>query len=122
MVKVDIFSGETLIGSVELLAADPPMGVAAGVLIATEAYRNLRPLIDALNMSAAPNWDELALRAVMVDGREVYSAGGIWIADLLDLEDEPPEVHLLGIGRQQGEYEALFGTDPGYLSYYGSDE
>ena len=122
MIKVDIYSGGTLIGSAELLAADPPMGVAAGPLVATDAYRSVRPAVDRLNMSASPNWDELALRAVMADGQEVYVAGGIWIADFGDLNDEPPEVQLLGIGRDQGEYEAMFGTDPGYLSYYGSDD
>jgi hypothetical protein len=121
MLTVEIFSGGTLIGIADLYASDPPMGVAAGKLVPTAAYHGIKPVIDQLNKATSPDWDKLALKAVTQGGREIFAAGGIWIADLLDINDWQPEVNVLGIGSEQGEYDAWFGADPAYLSYYGKN-
>jgi hypothetical protein len=118
MLKVKVFSGEILIGIADLCAADPPMGVAAGSLIATEAYAPLRPAIDLIATSESQDWSPLALRVVAEDGSIVDGVGGISIGDFIGNEAWLPELTIAGIDCASGQFEAWFGTDPAYVAYY----
>jgi hypothetical protein len=118
MLDVNVFSRDVLIGTSQLFAAVPPMGVAAGLLTPTAAYAPLRPKIDVILSSQNPDWAELALKVVAHDGSPVIGVGGIWIEDLIANEDLPPEITVAGIDCASGLYEAWFGRDPAYLAYY----
>jgi hypothetical protein len=117
MLKVKVFSGDVLIGTAELFAADPPMGVARGVLVPTQAYAPLRSTINAIFMGPTLGWSELALKAVAEDGSVVSGVGGAYIDDVLE-DDFPPQLTVAGIDCASGLYEAWFGKDLAYRDYY----
>jgi hypothetical protein len=120
VIKVRVYSGETLIGDAELAAADPPMGVAAGNLNVRDSYTSLRPLIERLVMSETPNWTVLALTVTLESNELVDAVGGVQIEDFIG-NDLPPQVVVAGIDCAGGKYEEWFGNDPAYLSYYGGN-
>jgi hypothetical protein len=116
VITVKVYSGNLLIGTADLFATDPPMGVAGGKLSVTADYGKVRPAIDAVNSDLQPDWSALDLKAFTIDGEEVHSAGGIMIGDLIDVYiDEAPDIDILGIA---DSYARWFGTDPAYRAYY----
>ncbi|UVC08715.1 hypothetical protein IHQ71_26910 [Rhizobium sp. TH2] len=118
MLNVKVYSGNLLIGTADLFATDPPMGVAGGKLSVTSDYGKVRLAIDSLNSNPQPDWSALDLKALTNDGKEVHSVGGILISDLVDVYiDEAPDIDILGIA---DAYELWFGTDPAYRAYYGT--
>jgi hypothetical protein len=116
MLSVKILSGDTMIGTADLFASDPPMGVASGKLVVNDAYDTIRRMIDSLNRDPHPDWSILDLKAFTHEGDRIEAVGGILIGDLLDVYvDEVPDIDILGIA---DSYERWFGTDPAYRNYY----
>jgi len=116
MLKISLFSNETLIGSAELVADDPPMGVAAGVLLPTAAYDPLRAAIDQIALSGSGDWSSLSLRA-LTDAGDLVD-GSIWIESSFGDQEQRPLITVAGIDCASGRYEAWFGTDPAYIAYH----
>lgn len=122
MLSVRVFNNGIHIGDAELYAADPPMGVAAGPLKPTTAYDAIRSLVYAVTTGEDRSWNELALEVATEDGEILESQYGIVIWDLIDDPDNtPPELVVMGLNCANGDYEKWFGSDPGYLAYYGEE-
>lgn len=112
---IEIFSSGALIGRSELDRLDPPMGVAIGDFIATDAYdKNLHA------NSIEGDYIEDRGKALNIQSKEygLVECVGISIHDVSEGLGEI-EISLLGI--QSPTYDDVFAQYPHYREYYGSD-
>ncbi len=112
---VTILEGFTPIGTAYLDALDPPMGVAMGKFEPTSAY-----VVD--RHANVVDGDYIADRSEILrvegpDGVRLMS-GAIAIHDY-GSELGEQELHLLGI--YEPPYETLFGENPDFKAYWGTD-
>jgi hypothetical protein len=109
----EVFAGGILVGYSELESGDPPMGVAAGKLSPSPAYRTIQPSVVAAREGSQA---DLALAVRTADGQELPGQGGVQILDYsAELGAEGIQVHVLGIGYPL--YEELF---PQHVAAYRS--
>lgn len=114
MLRVDVLFRGVSIGRSDLLAADPPMGVAIGALSPVEAYE---PIRERWAVFQKEGWVSLQVDIRTLDGLDVVCQGGAFVADRPEPSfDESPELNALGIGKT--EYREWFGSDPAYVTYY----
>ena len=109
--KVEILSGDDVIGVAELNRLDPPMGVAFGPFQPTAAYE---PSFHAGMIDG--NENEAELRSVLGarGPRGMIECAAIGIEDFQEALGEI-QVSVMGIA----EFESYFGEHPDYKGYYG---
>jgi hypothetical protein len=102
-VKFEVLANRVLVGYSDLEFGDPPMGVAHGVMRATEGYGEFRARVTAAAGGSVVGI-ELEVRSA---GTEKYlSCVGVGILDMSHEIPEPPHVEVLGI--PYPEYGHLF--------------
>ncbi|MBO0860168.1 MAG: hypothetical protein J2P21_17185 [Chloracidobacterium sp.] len=101
-----------MIGSAELVAADPPMGYASGPFSPNENYKLVQPVIRERHMydgtlgkvseqklrETGDRIDALRLSVVTEDGEALDPSNGFDIADFSsELDEDPYELEILGL-------------------------
>lgn len=135
MIKVRVLSGELLIGFLELQAGDPPSGGAFGSVQPTAEYEEIRQAVIAAtlgNLGDTPEeaeqrnelpheQDALSVTLQLEDGTPLeYMFVDIFdVGDALG-PDEPVRIEASGVGNNPDVYQEYFGTDEGYVQYYGA--
>ena len=104
MASYSVFAGNELVGTSDLEAGDPPMGVAFGKFRATPAYSRIRS--SCIAALANGQWDPLGLSVKTQDGKPLPSQGGVMILDSPEIQPSEVEVHVAGIPYPL--YEELF--------------
>jgi hypothetical protein len=98
-----IYSGDTLIGRSALEGGDPPMGVASGKFVPTDAYTSFRSQMLCAKDGGGKSRSDIrilsSLSAETADGVLVVCSGGVEVLEYID-QDETfgIEVFCLGIG------------------------
>jgi hypothetical protein len=113
MPQFKVFAGPILVGYSELEGGDPPMGVAEGKLLPTEAFAAIQPAIEAARETSQAH---LALTVRTADGRELPAQGGVRIMDYT-AELGLGEIHVEVLGVGYPLYEELF---PDHVAAYNS--
>ncbi|KUO55918.1 MAG: hypothetical protein APF82_06015 [Sphingomonadales bacterium BRH_c42] len=111
---VTIFEADTLIGSAEIFALDPPMGVAMAKFRPAPAY-------DVERHANVVDGDYVADRG---DILRIELPGGIRLrSQAISIQDWPAlgefELHILGI--LEPDFDELFKDHPDYRAYYDLD-
>ena len=131
-----IYSNKELVGHADFTAFDPGMGCTVAPFIPGENYEEIRSTVRAFSqLGTSADTDatpatkahaarvyqlcaDLNLTAQTVAGEDIELAGGVSIVDFSEeLDDDPYEVHLLGMSRDISEkyfHEAI-------QEYYGED-
>lgn len=100
MRRFKVFRGTTLIGWSDLEAGDPPMGVAFGQLLPTNAYSDFQG-------SSIDSQSHKSLSITTAENSPVEASGGIYIEDLSsELGEKAIEITALGI--ESSAYASLF--------------
>lgn len=112
---IEIFSNGALIGRSNLDKLDPPMGVAIGDFVATDAYdRNLHAnLIEG-------EYVEDRGKALNIQSKEYGSVECVGIS-IHDVSEGLGEIEISLLGIKTPTYDEVFAEYPHYLDYYGSD-
>ena len=131
-----IYSNKKLVAHADFVHFDPGMGCTVAPFIPSEGYKEIRPTVRAYSLigsfadtEATPETKAhaaevyqrciaLDLTACTLSGEDLEPAGGITLFDFSEeLDDDPYEVHLLGLPRDISEkyfHEAI-------ELYYGAD-
>jgi hypothetical protein len=117
-VKCKVYTNGILIGSVELLTAEPPMGIARGEFLPNGAYNEIQPVVREYfdtppgeadtqkGIERQAKYDALRLSVITENG-EVLDSDGVAIFDCSEkLDTDPYELHVLGIPSEV--YNRLF--------------
>lgn len=112
--KLRVFETDKLVGTAEVFALDPPMGVAMAKFDPAADYDPKRHA-NVIDGDYVGDRGE-ALRIEMVDGSMIKS-GAISIQDFPTLNER--EVHILGI--YEPSFADLFNSHPHYRAYYDLD-
>ncbi|MEP3225716.1 MAG: hypothetical protein ABJO01_07065 [Parasphingorhabdus sp.] len=109
--QVEIFSGEILIGRSNLDQLDPPMGVAMGAFVPTEAYDRIRHANSIEGEFIAYNGLTLIVRSS--EYGEIVHQG----VHIEDYSDNLAEIQISVIGIPYPEYESYFSEYDHYRKY-----
>lgn len=114
MIKIEILHDGIVVGTSDLAALDPPMGVAGGRFEPLDAYRPQQHAycIDG-DCRDAVNEIELEARCAEFG---IIRCAGVGIEDFHGV-DLGRQVTVLGMYSE--DYEKAFSTDPVYRAYYG---
>ncbi len=112
---VDILLNDIVIGRSNLDRLDPPMGVAMGSFVATDAYdRTLHAnVIEGNDIGDRGQ----ALTVQSSDHGEIAHTG----LNIEDFSDGLGEIEISVIGIAQADYERFFSANPHYRAYYDLD-
>lgn len=110
---VEIFEGPDLVGTGQIYALDPGMGVATAYFAPTSAYDCERHanVVDGEYLGDRTS----ILTARFPDGGEIITCNAISIMDFPTLNE--CEIQLIGIN--EPPYADLFGDHPQYKDYWG---
>ncbi|MDP9835588.1 hypothetical protein J2T09_000329 [Neorhizobium huautlense] len=113
MIKIEILHDGVVIGTSDIEASDPPMGVASGAFTPTEAYK---PVDHAfwIDLDCREPGDEIDLAARCAEFGIIRCAGVV-IEDASDL-GEGRQVTVLGM--YHDDYEVAFANDVAFREYY----
>lgn len=113
--RVEIFAGEILIGRSNLDQLDPPMGVAIGAFVPTEAYDRTRHANTIEGDYMGDRGQALTFQSS--DHGEIVHIG----LAIEDFSDGLSEIEISVIGIPQAEYKRFFSAHPHYRAYYDLD-
>ena len=101
-----------LVGSVELIPTDPPMGCASGPFYPNDGYRKVQPIIREYHLydgtlgevngqkrlEAEAKIDALRLSVITEDGEVLDPEVGVHISDFSEeLDEDPYQLDVLGL-------------------------
>src|SRR5215470_11392343 len=110
--KCHVYANGALVGSAELMAADPPMGVASGPFYPNDDYKKIQPIIREHNLydgtlgsvNEQKLWDSqakisaLRLSVTTEDGETLDPLSGVNIVDFSEeLDEDPYQIDVLGL-------------------------
>jgi hypothetical protein len=109
---IEIFEGSDLVGTGQIYALDPPMGVATGYFAPTSAYDRGRHanLVDGEYLGDRTS----ILTARLTDGGEIIACRAISIMDFPTLDE--CEIHLIGISAPP--FKDLFGGHAQFKEFW----
>ncbi|MEB2844368.1 hypothetical protein [Endobacterium cereale] len=113
MIKIEILHDGVVIGTSDIEAFDPPMGVATGVFTPTDAYKP-RDHAYRIDVDYREAGHEIDLAARCVEFGIIRSAGVV-IEDASSL-GEGRQVTVLGM--YHDDYEVAFAADPVFRAYH----
>jgi hypothetical protein len=113
MIRIEILHDGVVIGTSDIEASDPPMGVATGAFVPTDAYK---PDDHAfwIGLDCREPGDEIDLAARCAEFGIIRCAGVV-LDDPSGL-GEPRQVTVLGM--YHDDYEVAFANDVGFRKYY----
>src|SRR5215468_8698452 len=95
ILRCHVYANGVLIGSAELIPADPPMGYASGPFYPNDSYRKIQPIIreyhlydgtlgevnEQKRIEAQAKIDELSISVITEDGEALDPSNGFDIVD-----------------------------------------
>jgi hypothetical protein len=134
--RCNVYANGILVGSTELIAADPPMGVASGSFSPNNDYKKIQPVVREYllydgtigeanaqkRIEAQARLEALGLSVITKDGEALDPAGGVHIADFSEeLDEDPYQLDVLGLSFEI--YDRLFPLAwQEYLNQYGEEQ
>ena len=112
ILRCRVYANGMLIGSVELIPVDPPMGYASGQFYPNDSYRKIQPIIREYHLydgtlgevngekriEAEVKIDALRLSVITEDGEVLDPEVGVHIADFSEeLDEDPYQLDVLGL-------------------------
>ena len=112
ILRCRVYANGRLIGSAELIPADPPMGCASGPFYPNDSYRKIQPIIREYHLydgtlgevngqkriETEAKIDALRLSVTTEDGEVLDTEVGVHIADFSEeLDEEPYQLDVLGL-------------------------
>jgi hypothetical protein len=112
ILRCRVYANGMLIGSVELIPVDPPMGCASGPFYPNDSYRKIQPIIREYHLydgtlgevngqkriEAEAKIDALRLSVITEDGEVLDPEVGVHIADFSEeLDEDPYQLDVLGL-------------------------
>ena len=110
--KCHVYTNGMLVGSAELIPADPPMGSASGPFYPNENYQRIQPIIREHNLydgtlgevneqklwEAQAKINALRLSVITEDGEALDPLSGVNIVDFSEeLDEDPYQLDVLGL-------------------------
>jgi hypothetical protein len=111
-VRCNVYANRILVGSVELIPTDPPMGCASGPFYPNDGYRKIQPIIREYHLydgtlgeangqkrlEAEAKIDALRLSVITEDGEVLDPEVGVHISDFSEeLDEDPYQLDVLGL-------------------------
>ncbi len=113
MIKIEILHDGVSIGASDIEASDPPMGVATGAFVPTEAYKPNNHAY-CIDLDCRETGEEIDLAARCTEFGIIRCAGVV-IEDASGL-GEGRQVTILGM--YHDDYEVAFANDVAFRTYY----
>jgi hypothetical protein len=112
ILRCNVYANEMLVGSAELVPADPPMGYASGPFYPNDNYKKIQIIIREHHLydgtlgkvneqklrEAQAGIDALRLSVITEDGEVLDPSNGFDIVDFSgELDEDPYELEVLGL-------------------------